>query len=69
MSDKLTYKKIFIDSKYRSTQSNSSADFSVELNENLETPGDKIICNRHIYSSGVEIYRGGLLRIYLCYGF
>ena len=38
MSNKLTYKKIFIDSKYRSTQSNSSADFSVELNENLETP-------------------------------
>ena len=38
MSNKLTYKKIFIDSKYRSPQSNSSADFSVELNENLETP-------------------------------
>jgi hypothetical protein len=38
MSNKVTYKKIFIDSKYRSTQSNSSADFSVELNENLETP-------------------------------
>ena len=38
MSNRLTYKKIFVDSKYRSPQSNSSADFSVELNENLETP-------------------------------
>ena len=38
MSNKLTYKKIFIDSKYRTPQSRSSSDFSVELNENLETP-------------------------------
>ena len=38
MSNRLTYKKIFIDTKYRTQQSNSSADFSIELNENLETP-------------------------------
>ena len=38
MSNKLTYKRIFIDSKYRNAQSRSSSDFSVELNENLETP-------------------------------
>ena len=38
MSNRLTYKKIFIDSKYRTAQSRSSSDFSVELNENLETP-------------------------------
>ena len=38
MSNRLTYKKIFIDSTYRLPQSRSSADFSVELNENLETP-------------------------------
>lgn len=38
MSSRLTYKKIFIDTKYRTQQSNSSADFSIELNENLETP-------------------------------
>ena len=38
MSNKLVYKKIFIDSKYRTPQSRSSSDFSVELNENLETP-------------------------------
>ena len=38
MSNKLTYKKIFIDSKYRNAQSRSSSDFSVELNEHLETP-------------------------------
>ena len=38
MSNQLTYKKIFVDSKYRSNQSRSSADFSIELNENLETP-------------------------------
>ena len=36
MSNRLTYKKIFIDTKYRTQQSNSSADFSIELNENLE---------------------------------
>ena len=38
MSNKLVYKKIFTDSKYRTPQSRSSSDFSVELNENLETP-------------------------------
>ena len=36
MSSKgLTYKKIFVDSKYRLPQSNSSSDFSIELNENI----------------------------------
>ena len=34
----LTYKKIFVDSKYRLPQSNSSSDFSIELNENVELP-------------------------------
>lgn len=38
ISNKLTYKKIFIDSKFRSEQSKSSADFYIELNENFETP-------------------------------
>ena len=38
MSNRLTYKKIFIDSKYRTEQSKSSSDFSIELNEKLETP-------------------------------
>ena len=38
MSNKLVYKKIFIDSNYRTAQSRSSADFSIELNENIETP-------------------------------
>ena len=39
MSNKgLTYKKIFVDSKYRLPQSNRSSDFSIELNENLELP-------------------------------
>ena len=32
------YKKIFVDSKYRSIGSNSSSDFSIELNESLELP-------------------------------
>ena len=40
MSNRLTYKKIFIDSKYRTEQSTSSSDFSIELNENLELPDD-----------------------------
>jgi hypothetical protein len=38
MSNKLVYKKIFIDSNYRTVQSRSSADFSIELNENVEAP-------------------------------
>ena len=38
MSNRLTYKNIFVDSKYRNAQSKSSSDFSIELNENLETP-------------------------------
>ena len=43
MSNQLTYKKFFVDSKYRSQQSKSSADFSIELNENLETPEGTIL--------------------------
>ena len=38
MSKKLVYKKIFIDSNYRLPQSKSSADFTIELNENMECP-------------------------------
>ena len=38
MSNKLVYKKIFVDSNFRTPQSRSSSDFSIELNENLETP-------------------------------
>ena len=61
MSNRLTYKKIFIDSKYRNEQSKSS-DFSIELNENLELPDDtKVIYNRYFYSSGLENNRSRLL--------
>ena len=38
MSNKLVYKKIFVDSKYRLPTSRSSSDFSIELNENVELP-------------------------------
>ena len=38
MSNKLVYKKIFVDSKYRLPTSKSSSDFSIELNENVELP-------------------------------
>ena len=38
MSNKLVYKKCFIDSNYRLPQSRSSSDFIVELNENVELP-------------------------------
>jgi hypothetical protein len=34
----LTYKKIYVNSQNRLPQSASSADFSIELNENSETP-------------------------------
>ena len=38
MQRSLTYKKKIVDSKYRTAQSRSSADFSIELNESFETP-------------------------------
>ena len=38
MSNRLTYKKVFIDSNYRLSQSNSSSDFIIELSENMECP-------------------------------
>ena len=38
MSNKLTYKKVFVNSAFRLPQSASSADFSIELQENFETP-------------------------------
>ena len=50
MSNKLTYKKIFIDSKYRTEHSRSSADFSIELNESFETPE-----NTRMYITDVSI--------------
>jgi hypothetical protein len=50
MSNRLTYKKIFIDSKYRTAQTRSSADFSIELNESFETPE-----NTRMYITDVSI--------------
>ena len=38
MSNKLTYKKVFVDSQYRLPQSKSSSDFVIELKENFECP-------------------------------
>ena len=38
LSNKLTYKKCFIDSQYRLPQSSSSSDFVVELEQNFECP-------------------------------
>ena len=38
MYNRLTYKKIFVDSKFRLPNSKSSSDFDIELNENFECP-------------------------------
>ena len=37
-NNRLTYKKVYVDSQYRLSQSNSSSDFVIELPENFETP-------------------------------
>ena len=39
MSNKLTYKKVLVDSAFRLPQSRSSSDFIIELDENMECPG------------------------------
>ena len=38
MSNKLTYKKVLVDSAFRLPQSRSSSDFVIELDENMECP-------------------------------
>ena len=38
MIKRLTYKKVLVDSAYRLPQSRSSADFIIELDENMECP-------------------------------
>lgn len=38
MGNKLTYKKVYVNSKFRLPQSRSSSDFVVELQENMELP-------------------------------
>ena len=38
MSDRLTYKKIYVDSAYRLPESNSTSDFIIELDQNFEIP-------------------------------
>ena len=38
MSNRLTYKKVFVDSQYRLPQSKSSSDFVIELEQNFECP-------------------------------
>ena len=38
MSNRLTFKKVYVDSQYRLPQSKSSSDFVIELPENFETP-------------------------------
>ena len=37
-NNRLTYKKVYVDSQYRLPQSSSSSDFVIELPENFETP-------------------------------
>ena len=37
--NKLTYKKVYVNSNYRLPQSNSSSDFVIELDTNFECPG------------------------------
>ena len=37
-NNRLTYKKVYVNSAYRLPQSNSSSDFIVELSENMECP-------------------------------
>ena len=38
MSDRLTYKNIYVDSAYRLPESNSTSDFIIELDQNFELP-------------------------------
>ena len=38
MSDRLTYKKVYVDSAYRLSESNSTSDFIIELDQNFEIP-------------------------------
>ena len=38
MSNKLTYKKVYVNSSFRLPQSRSSTDFVIKLNENFEVP-------------------------------
>ena len=38
MSDRLTYKKIYVDSAYRLSESNSTSDFIIELDQNSADP-------------------------------
>ena len=38
MMNKLTYKKVYVNSNYRLPQSNSSSDFIIELDQNFECP-------------------------------
>ena len=54
MSNKLTYKKVYVNSKFRLPQSRSSSDFVVELQENMELPKvvkcglQKCLCQLHL---------------------
>ena len=38
MLNSLTFKKVYVNSNYRLSQSNSSSDFIIELPENMECP-------------------------------
>ena len=38
MSNRLTYKRVYVNSKFRLPQSRSSSDFVIELQENMELP-------------------------------
>ena len=58
MSNKLTYKKVFVDSQYRLPQSKSSSDFVVELEQNFECPaGTKCWDYRSINAYNLEDHR------------
>ena len=61
MSNKLTYKKVYVNSNYRLPQSNSSSDFRIELDTNFECQeGTRMYITEVSFTYGVENNRSGL---------
>ena len=66
MSDRLTYKNIYVDSAYRLQESNSTSDFIIELDQNFEIPPrTKMFVTKCSFSTPFYTTKGFYERFYI----
>ena len=50
----LPIKKIYVDSRHRTADSESSSNFKIDLPYSITLPENTVFCNRYMYSSCIS---------------